>query len=113
MRWNNEIWHLTRTESLSHFFLDRADLEEWVKVCTESYLICSQINAEDMQSCHLETIPFQKIYEHIYTDQGGCPWCKSRVDQKMRLWMADQSEGGQDQSPSRQAGLNLLPISLS
>ncbi|MFO8031563.1 MAG: hypothetical protein R6U22_03375 [Desulfohalobiaceae bacterium] len=111
MRYKQEILQLTRSESLSHFFLDRQDLEEWVKVCTETYLICSQIHARDMQSSHLERIPFQDIYEHIYTEQGGCPWCRNRVDKKMRSWLTDQER--EDQAPSRQAGLNVLPVSLS
>ncbi|MFP4393182.1 MAG: hypothetical protein ACLFOA_09250 [Desulfohalobiaceae bacterium] len=113
MRYKQELLQLTRSESLSHFFLDRQDLEEWVKVCTETYLICSQIHAGDLDAQHLEQIPFQKIYEHIYTEQGGCPWCKNRVDQKMRLWMRDHKQQDQDQAPSRQAGLNVLPVSLS
>lgn len=113
MRWNSEIWHLTRSESLSHFFLNRTDLEEWVKVCTDSYLICSQLHAGDLNSKHLEQITFEQIYEHIYTAQGGCPWCRNRVDLKMNKWLSCKEYQERTQESQRPAGINVLPVSLS
>ena len=105
------LWQLSRSEPLGCLFTDQHDLDEWMSACVESYTMCRQREYGDVHSRNGLELSFQKVHAHIYSDQGGCRWCRNRVNLKMQEALQQRlGKGGSDQK-----GLNTLSpvISLS
>lgn len=76
-----------------HAFLARhPEMKEKVVDMVESYRMCRQRTYGDLPPDVTLGPGFDEMYAHVYTDEGGCQWCKNRVEKLERIKLSESAQ---------------------
>ena len=88
-----EYAHLvTFIQDLHSFLAQHPDMKEKVVDMVESYRMCRQRRHGDLPPDVTMGPGFEEMYAHVYSDGGGCAWCKSRVEKLERMKLSESAK---------------------
>jgi len=83
---------LAFVEDLRAFLAEHPGMKERVVDMVESYRMCRQRSHGDVHPDITVGPSFQAMFEHVYTNQGGCPWCQRRIEKLERHKLSDTAQ---------------------
>ena len=83
---------LSFVQDLHDFLARHPEMKEKVVDMVESYRMCRQRTYGDLPPDVTMGPSFEEMYAHVYTDEGGCQWCRSRVDKLERMKLSESAK---------------------
>jgi|UPI000486602F hypothetical protein len=76
-----------------HVFLARhPGMKEKVVDMVETYRMCRQRSHGDLPPDVTLGPGFEEMYAHVFSENGGCQWCRSRVEKLERIKLSESAQ---------------------
>ena len=82
---------LTFITNLHSFLANHPEMKEKVVDMVETYRMCRQRSHGDLPPDVTLGPDFEEMYAHVYSNAGGCQWCRKRVDKLERMKLSESA----------------------
>jgi hypothetical protein len=79
-------------QDLHAFLARRPGMKEKVVDMVESYRMCRQRTHGDLHPDVTTGPSLEEMYAHVYSDHGGCQWCKNRVEKLEQIKLSESAQ---------------------
>ncbi len=83
---------LAFVQDLQDFLRSHPQMKERLVDMVESYRMCRQRQYGDVHPDVTLGPSCDVMYDHVYKNQGGCSWCRARVESLERIKVSESAQ---------------------